>query len=85
MVGVSVNHKIILILIIHILAKLTISSVPSFSETGISQVVTSIFLIIVNLSSVLSKLLLRAIIVHHQSINHIDWKSLLHYAALRIL
>lgn len=47
MVGVYVGHNILLILIIHILATLIIPSLLSFSEIGISQVITitSLFLI----------------------------------------
>lgn len=37
---VSLNHKIILIVIIHILATLTIPRIPSFSEIRISPLIT---------------------------------------------
>lgn len=35
-IGTSVDHKILLILIIHVLAKLTVLSLPQFSKIGIS-------------------------------------------------
>ena len=89
----SVCHKILFILI-YIVFKLTIPSLPSFSEIGISQLmtITSFFLVhsikpgqyTKQNAPLKEQLLLKSITVHHESINHI-WKSVLHYAALGIL